>query len=293
MHKQPINFERMIFMKLQKLFSRLAVVGLVGTVVLSSASAAHAATTVNVAAPNGNSAYIVNTDHGPEGYYGALIKKIDKDMPQYKFKTTFTSQNAVFSGLQSGKYDVALNNSWYNKSRFSTYYHTRAVGLDDLRLIYRKGGKSASSLNEVAKKNLKLVPVATDDARYSVVSDYNKSHKDKVKLQAIGDQSSADALKQVANGKYDVAIYPYPAYKQIANTSEGKKLAVSKSIGQRSPYLLLHKSAKNKKLTKDLNKEIEHLYNSGYLEKITKKYLYENTFALPGAKKNYNAEFNK
>lgn len=209
------------------------------------------------------------------------------------FKTTFTSQNAVFSGLQSGKYDVALNNSWYNKQRFQTYYHTRAVGLDDLRLVYNKNGKKANSLDDVAKKNLKLVPVSTDDARYSVLEDYNKSHSKKVNLKAIGDQSSADALAQVANGKYDVALYPYAAYKQVANSKNGKKLTVSKSIDQRSAYLLLHKDAKNKKLTRALNKEIKKLYNDGYLEKLTKKYLYENTFALPGAKKNYNAEFNK
>ena len=280
-------------MKISKLFTKLAVIGLVSTGAVSSATAVHAATTVNVAAPNGNPAYIVNTDNGLEGYYGELIKKIDQDLPQYKFKTTFTSQNAVFSGLQSGKYDVALNNSWYNKQRFQTYYHTRAVGLDDLRLVYNKSGKKANSLDDVAKKNLKLVPVSTDDARYSVLEDYNKSHSKKVNLKAIGDQSSADALAQVANGKYDVALYPYAAYKQVANSKNGKKLTVSKSIDQRSAYLLLHKDAKNKKLTRALNKEIKKLYDNGYLEKLTKKYLYENTFALPGAKKNYNAEFNK
>ena len=222
-----------------------------------------------------------------------MIQKIDKDLPQYKFKTTFTSQNAVFSGLQSGKYDVALNNSWYNKQRFQTYYHTRAVGLDDLRLVYRKNGKKANSLDEVAKKNLKLVPVSTDDARYSVLQDYNNAHSKKINLKASGDQSSADALAQVANGKYDVALYPYAAYKQVANSKNGKKLTASKSIDQRSAYLLVHKSSQNKKLTKDLNKEIKKLYNDGYLEKLTKKYLYENTFALPNAKKEYNAEFNK
>ena len=280
-------------MKISKLFTKLAVIGLVSTGAVSSATAVHATTTVNVAAPNGNPAYIVNTYNGPEGYYGELIKKIDQDLPQYKFKTTFTSQNAVFSGLQSSKYDVALNNSWYNKQRFQTYYHTRAVGLDDLRLVYNKSGKKASSLDDVAKKNLKLVPVSTDDARYSVLEDYNKSHSKKVNLKAIGDQSSADALAQVANGKYDVALYPYAAYKQVANSKNGKKLTVSKSIDQRSAYLLLHKDAKNKKLTRVLNKEIKKLYDNGYLEKLTKKYLYENTFALPGAKKNYNAEFNK
>ncbi len=280
-------------MKLTKLFTRLSLAGLVAATVVSAAGTVHAAKTVNVAAPNGNPAYIVNTDHGPEGYYGELIKKIDHDLPQYKFKTTFTSQNAVFSGLQSGKYDVALNNSWYNKQRFQTYYHTRAVGLDDLRLVYRKNGKKANSLDDVAKKNLKLVPVSTDDARYSVLQDYNNSHSKKVNLKAIGDQSSADALAQVANGKYDVALYPYAAYKQVANSKNGKKLTASKSIDQRSAYLLVHKSSQNKKLTKALNKEINKLYNDGYLEKLTKKYLYENTFALPNAKKEYNAEFNK
>lgn len=280
-------------MKFTKLFTRLSVAGLVAATVVSAAGTVHAAKTVNVAAPNGNPAYIVNTDHGPEGYYGELIQKIDKDLPQYKFKTTFTSQNAVFSGLQSGKYDVALNNSWYNKQRFQTYYHTRAVGLDDLRLVYRKNGKKANSLDEVAKKNLKLVPVSTDDARYSVLQDYNNAHSKKINLKAIGDQSSADALAQVANGKYDVALYPYAAYKQVANSKNGKKLTASKSIDQRSAYLLVHKSSQNKKLTKDLNKEIKKLYNDGYLEKLTKKYLYENTFALPNAKKEYNAEFNK
>lgn len=98
-------------MKISKLFTKLSVIGLVSAAAISSATEVHAATTVNVAEPNGNPAYIVNTDNGPEGDYGELIKKVDQDLPQYRFKTTFTSQNAVFSGLQSGKYDVALNNS--------------------------------------------------------------------------------------------------------------------------------------------------------------------------------------
>ena len=53
-------------MKISKLFTKLAVIGLVSTGAVSSATAVHATTTVNVAAPNGNPAYIVNTDNGPE-----------------------------------------------------------------------------------------------------------------------------------------------------------------------------------------------------------------------------------
>ena len=176
-------------MKLSKIITSLTIIGLAASA-LATPVTAHAAktTTVNVAAPNGNPEFIVNTDHGPAGYYGDLIKRIDRDLPQYKFKTTFTSQNAVFSGLQSGKYDVALNNSWYNKQRFSNYYHTRATSLDDVRIIYRKNSpqakylKDATSLKPVAEHKMSMVPLATDDALYSVVKTYNDTHSPKVDL---------------------------------------------------------------------------------------------------------------
>lgn len=277
-------------MKLSRLINRVALTGLTILGLSTIAGPASAATTVRVAAPNGNSPYIINTDHGAGGYYGELLKKIDQDLPQYKFKTTFTSQNAVFAGLQSGKYDVAMSNFWYNKERFNNYYHTRANGLDDLRLVERKNGKKANSLAEVAEKKLTVVPVSTSDARYSLLANYNQQHPNsKINLKGIGDQTTGDALKQVASGKYDVAVYPYAAYKSVQTTAAGKSLTASKSIGLQSSYFLLHKSASNKKLTKAMNKELQKLHDDGYMEKLTKKYLYENTFKLPGAQKAFNA----
>lgn len=287
-------------MKFTKLLTTASVFVLTATTLFTPLTAhANKVTTVKVAAPNGNPEFVVNTDHGPAGYYGDLIKRIDKDLLQYRFKTTFASQNAVFSGLQSGKYDVALNNSWYNESRFKNYYHTRSTSLDDVRIIYRKNSpqakylKNATSLAPIAKHKLSMVPLATDDALYSVVKTYNDTHNPKVDLKPFGDQSTADALGQVASGKYDVTMYPYAAFREVQNTKDGKKLAVSKSIYLKSAYLLVHKNQQNKQLTKDLNKEIDHLYKDGYLEQLTKKYIHENTFAFPGADKAYNAEFNK
>ncbi|MDD7692765.1 MAG: transporter substrate-binding domain-containing protein [Limosilactobacillus sp.] len=277
-------------MKLSQLVTRAALASLTILGLSTAAGSASAATTVTVAAPNGNSPYIINTDHGASGYYGELIKRIDRDLPQYKFKTTFTSQNAVFAGLQSGKYDVAMSNFWYNKQRFNNYYHTRANGLDDLRLVERKNGKKANSLAEVVKKKLTVVPVSTSDARYSLLENYNQQHpNNKLNLKGIGDQTTGDALKQVAQGKYDVAVYPYAAYKSVQTTSAGKNLTASKSIGLESSYFLLHKSPANKKLTQAMNKELQKLHDDGYLEKLTNKYLYENTFKLPGAQKEFNA----
>lgn len=282
-------------MKVNKFIKGLMVATILGgtffTVAGQEVTAHAATTTINVVAPNNNRPYDYAKNGKIGGYYGALLKRIDKDLPQYKFKESTTSQNSVFVGLQSGKYDLAASNWWYSKDRFKTYYHTTSNGLDDLRLVYKKGGKSANSLKEVSQKKLTLAPISTDDARYNFIESYNKDNpSNKISLKGIGDQSAGDALKQVATGKYNVAIYPYGAYKPVANTKEGKKLSVSKSIGLENSYFLLHKNKQNKKLTTAINKELKTLKKDGYLEKITKKYLYEDTFGFASAKKTFNAD---
>ncbi|WP_282803783.1 transporter substrate-binding domain-containing protein [Secundilactobacillus kimchicus] len=270
----------------------IVVIGFISVGALhNSAKSSSSVTTVSVAAPDNNRPYTYPNNGKIGGYYGALLGRIDKDLKQYKFEQTTTAQNSVFVGLQSGKYDLAVSNWWYSKERFNTYLHSTSNGLDDLRLITKKGGKSANFLKDVATKKLSLAPISTDDARYAFIQDYNAKNPDyKIDLKGIGDQSAGDALKQVSNGQYDVAIYPYAAYKPVGDTSEGKKLQISKSIGLENSYFLLNKNDKNEKLLKALNKELKKLKDNGYLEKITKQYLYENTFKLPDADTTFNAD---
>ncbi|MFR6594888.1 MAG: hypothetical protein ACLURH_02570 [Bifidobacterium angulatum] len=48
------------------------------------------------------------------------MKKIDEKMPQYKFKYTALAQDALLTGLQSGKYDVATCSFYGTAERFKT-----------------------------------------------------------------------------------------------------------------------------------------------------------------------------
>lgn len=83
---------------------------------------------------------------------------------------------------------MVLNNFWYNKEWFVNYYYIWVIGLDDLCLVYCKGGKSVNLFVEVVKKNFKLVFVLIDDVWYSVIENYNKSYlKNKINLKVIGD----------------------------------------------------------------------------------------------------------
>ena len=56
---------------------------------------------------------MVNSD----GYEVAVLKEIDKKLPQYKFEYTGTSDDDLLIGLESGKYDIGTKGAWYTDER--------------------------------------------------------------------------------------------------------------------------------------------------------------------------------
>lgn len=254
----------------------------------SGSSASSKVTTINVAGVSANRPYTYAKGSKLGGYEGALLEKIDKDLPQYKFKYSAVSQNSAFVGLQSGKYDVSASGYWTNAQRRKAYIQSDPDAIADLRLVYREGEKKINSFQDLAKYKLTLAPISSDDARYNFVQEYNKSHpNEKVTLKAIGDITSGDALKQLQEKQFDAVFYPYQAYFGVKDAGGAKGLTVSPTIALKNDHFFYHKSAQNEKLKKAVNKELAKLKKSGYLEKLSKKYLGEDVFTLKGADKTW------
>ncbi|GAO99237.1 transporter substrate-binding domain-containing protein [Fructobacillus ficulneus] len=244
--------------------------------------------TINVAGVADNRPYTYADGNSISGYDGELFKKLDEELPQYKFKYTTTSQNSVFVGLSSGKYDLASSGFWYSDQRASKYLYTDPTAIADLRLVYRQGEQKLSNLDDLAKSGLKLAPISSDDARYNFIQDYNKNHPNqKLNLEAIGDVSSGDALKQLQQKQFDTVFYPYQAYIGVKNAGGAKGLTVSDSIGVKNDYMIASRNTKNKALVKAINAELKKLKASGYLDSLSKKWLGEDTFSLPNAESNF------
>ncbi|MFY4456156.1 transporter substrate-binding domain-containing protein [Bifidobacterium pseudocatenulatum] len=111
------------------------------------------------------------------GYDFELLKKIDEKLPQYKFKYTALAQDALLTGLQSGEYDAATCSFYGTAERFKTFdYSENPTGLSDARLIIRSDEKNINSLEDLAKSGKKLAPIPTDDARYTLINQYNEKH---------------------------------------------------------------------------------------------------------------------
>lgn len=250
-------------------------------------------TTINVAGVTTNRPYTFPKGGKISGYDGELLQKIDQDLPQYKFNYSTASQNSVFVGLQSGKYDLASSGLWYSADRAKTYLLSKPVGLADLRLVYRSNEGNIKGFQDIVKKHLKLAPISSDDARYNVVEDYNKQNpKYKVNLKAIGDVTAGDALKQLQEKQFDAVFYPYQAYFPVRDSGGAKGLTVSPSLGLKNDYFYANKSDKNKKLLKAVNADLKKLKKSGYLEKLSKKWLGEDVFKLKGAQASWDNDKN-
>ncbi|MGF2383657.1 transporter substrate-binding domain-containing protein [Lentilactobacillus otakiensis] len=259
----------------------------------TSSSSNQKVTTINVAGVTTNRPYTFPKGGKISGYDGELLQKIDKDLPQYKFNYSTASQNSVFVGLQSGKYDLASSGFWYSADRAKTYLLSKPVGLADLRLVYRSNEGNIKGFQDIVKKHLKLAPISSDDARYNVVEDYNKQNpKYKVNLKAIGDVTAGDALKQLQEKQFDAVFYPYQAYFPVRDSGGAKGLTVSPSLGLKNDYFYANKSDKNKKLLKAVNADLKKLKKSGYLEKLSKKWLGEDVFKLKGAQASWDNDKN-
>lgn len=243
---------------------------------------------VNVAGVADNRPYTYADGNKIGGYDGELLRKLDADLPQYKFKYSTTSQNSLFVGLSSGKYDLASSGFWYSSKRAEQYLFSNPTAIADLRLVYRSSEKKITSFKDIAERNLKLAPISSDDARYNFIEQYNQDNpKHKVNLAAIGDISSGDTLKQLQEKQFDAVFYPYQAFIGVQKAGGAKGLTVSPSIGVKNDYIVASKNDKNKQLIDAINKDLKKLKDSGYLDKLSKKWLGEDTFKLPHAEENF------
>lgn len=264
-----------------------------GTTLLASAlalaiglgQAAHAADkTIEVAVnSNGFPFSFIDDDNKISGYDGELLQIVEQHLKGYKFHFNAVSRDAIIVGLSTGAYSLAANHFYLTKERAEKYdYSRQPAGISDLRLIVRNSENQIHNLSDLAKLHKKLNPIHTNDARYTVIENYNKKNPDnKIDLQPSGEQTAADMFKSVAAGEYDAVIYPIGAFLALKK-SLNLDLKVSDSVGL-FPNVFLYNKGTDKQFTQAVDKVLVDLKNDGTLAKLSQKWYAEDVYHLPGA----------
>lgn len=228
----------------------------------------------------------VNDKGESDGFEVAVLKEIDKLLPQYEFEYFPTSDDDLLIGVLQGKYDVGTKGVWITEERKKKYiFPQNPIAASIIGIVIRKDtADKITDIKSFAKYSGKLVPIGPSNAQYNIIDEYNKQNPDaRVKLVA-GDQfEAADGYVWVVEGRYDARVDIKLSFQNNIE-KEGAPYAKYKDKLSYVPYKAIPTwplfNRKNQAFANTYDEAIKTLKENGTLEKLSQKYFGENIFSF-------------
>lgn len=224
----------------------------------------------------------VNEKGESDGFEVAVMKEVAKKLPQYDFKFVPTSDDDLLIGVESGKYIVGTKGIWITEPRKKKYiFPKNNIAASVIGLIVRKENTDKiKDLASFADFSGKLVPIASQDARYSVIDDFNKENPDhQIKLVPSEAFQVADAYSWVLEGRYDAYLEVELSYKNNIQKEEAPyhkfndQLTYIRYKGIPT-YPIINKN--EQQFADDYDKAIEELRQEGKIAELEQQYFGES-----------------
>jgi L-cystine transport system substrate-binding protein len=213
------------------------------------------------------------------GYDIEALRLVNQLLPQYKFEYVGLDQPAVYAGLSTGKYNIAVTNSFYTTDRAAKYlFPKQNIGASVLGLFTNKQkNPDIKNLDQAAAKKLRIVPILAGDGLYYVVDTYNKAHPNvQVALTPTDDSNTfTEAFQWVAEGRYDFSLTPQQYWDALVASPTGDyhqyydKLSFS-VFGAVKTWTILAKG--QEQLAADIDTALAQLKKDGKLSELSKKF---------------------
>ena len=216
-----------------------------------------------------------------DGLEVAVMKEVEKKLPQYEFQYVPTSDDDLLIGVESGKYDIGTKGIWKTPAREKKYiFPKNNIGASVIGVTIRsEDANTIKNLDDFAKAGKKLVPIAPQNAQYQVVTDYNAAHPDHpIALEASENFEIADAYSWVLEGRYDGYFSIELAYQKNVTAKDAPygqfkdKLAYFRYKALPT-YALVNK--KETKLAEEVDQALGELKKEGKIAELEKKYFGE------------------
>ena len=183
----------------------------------------------------------------------------------------------MFSGLSSGRYQIAVNNLAKNEEREKNYQFSDPIFKNSYVVIFKKDNskaKEASTWTDLA--GLSTVGSAGVNST-TAIEEYNKSNPDKEITLNYSSEDLKSQLQGVESGKYDFLVMDKPMFdyyqKEYDLDLVGKDISGSLSTDlMAEPYSYFVLGKEETQLTKDVNKALKEVIEDGTSKKINEKY---------------------
>lgn len=215
-----------------------------------------------------------DSDNKPVGYDMDYMKELEKKLPQYDFQYEFGEEESNVVGIGVGKFDMGIN--WFFKTpeREQKFLYQKEPYVYSLTtLIVHNDTNDIETLDDLQHKS--LTPMSPSGGLYSILTGYNKTHKNQIDIDEIHKVSNGENFKMIESKRRDAMFLNLTTYQAIQKELNAD-VKVGGVVSIESVHILYNN--KNTQLQKDIDKATKELKEDGTLEELSKKWFGFNIF---------------
>ncbi|MDT0703130.1 transporter substrate-binding domain-containing protein [Mammaliicoccus sciuri] len=215
-----------------------------------------------------------DSDNKPVGYDMDYMKELEKKLPQYDFQYEFGEEESNVVGIGVGKFDMGIN--WFFKTpeREQKFLYQKEPYVYSLTtLIVHNDTNDIETLDDLQHKS--LTPMSPSGGLYSILTGYNKTHKNQIDIDEIHKVSNGENFKMIESKRRDAMFLNLTTYQAIQKELNAD-VKVGGVVSKESVHILYNN--KNTQLQKDIDKATKELKEDGTLEELSKKWFGFNIF---------------
>lgn len=203
------------------------------------------------------------------------LAEVEKKLPEYKFQYIFGEEESNLVGVDTGKFDFAINWFFKNPDREKKFlYPEHEYGYSLTSLITKKDRDDIKTLDDMVGK--KLTPMSPSGGLRSILNGYNAKHPDKpLTIESMEFPSNADNLKRVDEGKADAIFLNKSTFDAVQETLN-LDLKVAGIVSKEPIFVVFNKE--NTELAEKIDKITVELTEDGTLSELAEKWFHTDFF---------------
>lgn len=279
-------------MKKRELFA--AVIGITGAALMGCSKAGSSAPSSEAAKTEKTSqTVLIGTGASPKpyiytddnddliGYEPAVIQAIDELLPQYTFQFEKTDFPSIFLGIDSGQYQMGVNNITKKPEREEKYLFADEYDMYNYTIaVVRKGYPDISTLEDLSGKRTYVS--GTGGFSQIFVETFNDKHPD---APILTEYSSAEQIKifqDLAEGAIDFTFMEQvmfdgyaEEYPELTDKLEVITFTPEETNQIQDPYgwFIYPKTQEGEKLKEAVDGALKELKDNGTLDEIARQWL--------------------
>lgn len=215
----------------------------------------------------------VDEDDNITGYDVEVIKAVFERLPQYEYDIELADFAAIFSGLDSDKYQVGVNNFSYNEERAEKYIYTTSHFKNSYVIAVKSDNDDINTFEDLLGKTTQVDP---DTTYATALQSYNEEHPDNPIDVSYSDEALPYVLQRVESGEYDFQLIDEPMFnvylEEYGFDLKGVKLSEEEMNLITTPYSYILVSKGNEQLAEEINGVLAELVEDGTIKEISEQF---------------------